>query len=102
MTAHRLRIVSDGTHGGSHVYDAETGDEISGVRAVTVNLEVGQVPTATVELAGRFLLDTVASDPRDDVGVDVTGFGDKYRTYERVPRWWDRIRRHPHHELEPT
>lgn len=41
ISPHRagLRIVSDGTTFGTHVYDAETGKEIEGVRSVTIFVE---------------------------------------------------------------
>jgi len=49
----RLRIRSDGTPGGTHVYDEE-GEEIHGIQELTVHVDVRR-PRATVTITAAVL-----------------------------------------------
>lgn len=43
-----VRIVSNGSHYGTHVYDEESGAEIENICSIDIHLEGGSVPKANI------------------------------------------------------
>ena len=62
----RLKIVSDGTHGGTYLSDAETGERVPGVLGITWSTDPqgeGRPPLASITMRG------VEIDAVADAGV---------------------------------
>ena len=65
----RLKIVSDGTGPGTHVYDAD-GKELHGITRVSWSIEPGRFAVVTldclaeIEAAGKAVVNVVGGQPR--------------------------------------
>lgn len=57
----KIKIVSDGTRGGTKVINAETGELIEKVFAIYWNVEAGELPIATIKVLAE--VELVVDDP---------------------------------------
>jgi hypothetical protein len=67
----KIKIVSDGTPRGTRVVNAETGEKIERVKAVSWKIGLDQVATATIEVVL----------PPCDVIAETTELGDEWRSF---------------------
>ena len=76
MPPKRVKIVSNGLPNGTHVYDADTGIEIKGIRSITWEISLNKPSTANIE----FVLSELDVE---DALVEITGLGDDYSIFHK-------------------
>lgn len=69
-----IRIESDGSPGGTNVFDVVTGAKLRGIRHISIEIGLDGCPLAKIE----FVCPEIKG--KGEV-VDITGLGDFYRRY---------------------
>jgi hypothetical protein len=73
-----VRIESDGTPGGTKVFDATTGEQIRGVRGIKWSIGLDTVATAEIDFV------VVEVNVKGETIQDVTALSDEYAQYVKA------------------